>query len=59
MTGTLRGERNRIYQVVASEDLSNWTVLTSITDNPSGTALWSDPAPTTQGRRFYKALMTP
>lgn len=59
MTGTLRGERNRIYQVVASEDLSNWTVLTSITNDASGTALWSDPAPTTQGRRFYKALMTP
>lgn len=59
VTGTLRGERNRVYQIQVSEDLAGWTTFTSVTANETGSAIWSDSTPPAEGRRFYKALRTP
>jgi hypothetical protein len=42
------------FQVQASSDLVNWSLLTSITNSP-GTAQLDDPSAAAQARRFYRA----
>ena len=59
-TGMLKADTNQTYQVHASDDLTTgWTVLTNVTSDATGTAVWSDSAPAPHGRRFYKAVKTP
>ncbi len=59
LVGSLKGQRNRVYQVLVSADLANWTMFTNITANALGRATWSDPNSAEEGCRFYKAQMTP
>jgi hypothetical protein len=42
------------FQIQASSDLLNWSLLTSITNSP-GTARVDDPSAAAQARRFYRA----
>ena len=58
VTGTLRGERNRVYYVLVSADLANWMRFTNITANALGTATWSDSRSEEESCHFYKALLT-
>jgi len=59
-TGALKADPNQTYQIHASDDVTTgWTILTNITSDVTGTAYWSDTAPSPQGYRFYKAVKTP
>jgi hypothetical protein len=42
------------FQVQASNDLVNWSLLTTVTNSP-GTARVDDPSAAAQARRFYRA----
>ncbi len=59
VVGTLKGERNQVYQVLVSADLASWAMFTNVTANSLGRAYWSDSTSVEEGCRFYKAQMTP
>jgi len=51
----VQGLSDRQYVIQVSSDLANWTsVATNVAD--SGTIQWTDPQPSNQPRRFYRAL---
>lgn len=59
-TGSLKADANTAYDVQVLDDLGAvWSVLTNITTDVTGTAIWSDAVQSPQGRRFYKAVKTP
>jgi enediyne biosynthesis protein E4 len=49
------GGQGMQYEIQASTNLRDWTVLDSIT-NLTGVLTFSDPAPASQPQRFYRAL---
>jgi hypothetical protein len=53
----LTGERNQVFEIQNSTDLSSWTPLYTVT-NTGSTMLFDDPATNTPGR-FYRARQLP
>jgi hypothetical protein len=50
----LSGESNRLYELFASSNSFNWTMLYT-TDCPSSGFIYADPDPATNAARFYRA----
>jgi hypothetical protein len=50
----LTGESNRLYNLLVSSNLLNWSTLYS-TDCPSAEFIYTDPQPATNLARFYRA----
>ncbi|MHB1309865.1 MAG: FG-GAP-like repeat-containing protein, partial [Limisphaerales bacterium] len=60
VSGTLRGDPAKTFEVWSSDDLVTWTVLTTVTADATGAVTWSDPNPAVGTCRAYKAsLKTP
>jgi len=57
---SLGGVASRNYQIQASADLINWSVLSTFTDsNANGIIIYSDSAATNLSRRFYRGVLLP
>jgi hypothetical protein len=50
----LTGEANRLYHLLVSSNLLNWSTLYT-TDSPSAAFVYTDPEPATNPVRFYRA----
>ena len=55
---TLDGRTGHVYQIEATRDFINWTILGRLT-NSSGLQLYSDPAATNVDHRFYRSRVAP
>lgn len=53
---TLTGEAGRFYAIQSSGDLSVWTNVATVVNN-EGAATYSEPAPASLPRRFYRAVL--
>jgi hypothetical protein len=57
---TLSGIPQRSYQILASTNLTTWSVLaTLLNSNANGLLQYSDPTATNFSRRFYRSQLVP
>jgi hypothetical protein len=52
----IEGQSGVRYQIETSTTLTNWSILTTIT-NTSGSVQFTDPSATTLNKRFYRAVV--
>jgi hypothetical protein len=55
---TVTGQPGRTYDLLASPDLSNWTVIARVTADTGGTLGFTDPDAPKYPARFYRAMET-
>lgn len=59
MVLTMKGLIGQQYDIEASEDLKNWTIISTITLGDGGTLEFSDPNAAAYPKRFYRTRESP